>query len=77
MKLVWLWLRWLFSNSGALRGSRGKDEIASQTMLLYTMGKHPLTQRECPYCKVLYWAFTVGNKYCGQFACFRRMYESK
>lgn len=77
MKIIWLWLRWLFSNSGALRGSRGKTQIDGQTMLLYVMGKHPLIMKRCPYCKVDYWAFTKGNKYCGQFACFRRMHEGK
>ncbi len=77
MKIVWLWLRWVFSNSGVLRGSRGKTQIASQTELLYVMGKHPLVDKICPYCKVIYWTFTKGNKYCGRFACFRRMYESK
>jgi len=77
MKIVWLWLRWLFSNSGAVRGSRGRAVMDSYVSFAYTMGKHPLVGKTCPYCKVTYWAFTKGNKYCGQFACFRRMYESK
>ena len=77
MKIVRLWLKWLCSNSGALRGSRDKTQIDGQTMLIYVMGKHPLIMKECPYCEVDYWAFTKGNKYCGRFKCFKGMYESK
>lgn len=73
MRTVWLWLCWLFSNSGAMRGSRGKSQVNSQTALMYTMGKHSLVKKKCPYCGTVYWAFTKGNKYCGQFACFKRM----
>jgi len=75
MKIVWLFLRWVFSNSGAVQGSRGKTQMDPKVMLTYTMGKHPLVMKRCHYCKTVYWAFTKGNKYCGQFACFRRMRE--
>lgn len=74
--IIWMWLRWLFSNSGAIRGSRCKETVDSQTMLTYTMGKHPLVKKKCRYCGEVYWAFTKGNKYCGQFACFKSLYES-
>lgn len=77
MKLVRLWLKWFFSSSGALRGSRGKTQIDGRTEFIYITGKHPLVDKKCRYCKVTYWAFTKGNKYCGQFACFKRMYEGK
>jgi len=77
MKIIALWFRWFFSNSGALRGSRGREEVDGKTMLIYTMGNHPLVPKTCSYCKIEYWAFTKGNTYCGQFACFRRMHESK
>ena len=48
MKVIFDWLRWFFSNSGAI--ARGKETIDPQTSLIYTMARHPLTQKVCPYC---------------------------
>ncbi len=75
MKTAWLFLRWVFSNSGAIQGSRGSTNIDPKTSLIYMAGNHPLEMKKCHYCKIIYWAFTKGNKYCGQFACFKRMHE--
>ncbi len=77
MRTVWLFLRWIFSNSGVVQGSVGKTQMAPKVMLIYMMSKHPLVMEKCPCCKTVYWAFTKGNKYCGQFSCFRRIHASK
>lgn len=63
-------LMWFFSNSGAI--GRGKKYVKAQTDLMFVMGKHPLTREKCKFCKVLYWAFTKNNYYCGRFSCYRR-----
>lgn len=75
MKLVWLWFKWILSNSGVVRGSRGKAYMDNYALLTYSMGKHPLVKKTCRYCNAVYWAFAKGNRYCGQFVCFKRMYE--
>jgi len=61
--ILFLW--WLFSNSGAVRG-----EPDERSHYIFAMGKHPLRQRVCKYCKRTYWAFTATNCYCGHFKCF-------
>ncbi len=73
--MIWLWFRWLFSNSGVVHGSIGKTQARGQTLLIYAMAKHSLEMKSCRYCKVVYWSFTKSNRYCGRFACFRRLYE--
>ena len=71
--IVWDFLCWLFSNSGALRGAPD-----AQSQYIFARAKRPVMHRTCPYCKREYWAFTRGNKYCGSFGCFRRMlYEDR
>lgn len=61
-------LRWLFSNSGAIRGV---PDIRSQ--YAFARVRHPMVMKRCPYCDREYWAFTKGNKYCGSFRCFKLM----
>jgi hypothetical protein len=71
--IVFDFLRWVFSNSGACR--RGHEAVDPQLMLAYAAAKHPLVRRKCKYCGATYWAFTKGNKYCGSFACFRKAFR--
>jgi len=65
-------LRWLFSNSGAIRGA---PDVQSQ--YLFMRAKRPLMEKKCPYCGCVYWAFATGNKYCGGFKCFREMLKRR
>jgi hypothetical protein len=66
--IVWEFLCWLFSNSGAIRGNPD-----AQSHYIFARAKKPLMHRDCPYCKRVYWAFTRYNNYCGRFACYRSM----
>lgn len=68
---VLLFLRWVFSNSGAMRG------VTPEAAYVFARGGHPLEQKKCRVCKREYYAFTKSNYYCGSWRCFRRLHEVK
>ena len=67
MKQLLLRLRWVFSNSGSLRGG-----ISPSARYIFAVGRRPLRLRRCAYCGVHYYAFTDSNYYCGSFGCFEK-----